>query len=159
MRSAVEGGSGSVCLPGHDRTWIVSIRSHGSDPLPFTPDPVVLAVQFDDLDPDRYNDPDRPSQDDVPLVARRRCLHPEQADAIVAHVARAHAHPGLVALLVHCDGGVSRSGSVVEFAAVVAGLPRDQVVRQNPHIVPNWYARRMLDEAWLRVGTAPAGGR
>jgi predicted protein tyrosine phosphatase len=148
--------AGAIHLAGHDETWVVSIRSPGADPLPFAPSPLVVEVQFGDWDPDQDDDPDRSSPFRPPRGRRHEIVQAWQADAIAAHIALARARPGRVALLAHCDAGVCRSGAVVHFAAALAGIPPDQVMRDNPLIDPNRTVYRMLAEARRRGASEPS---
>lgn len=47
-------------------------------------------------------------------------------------------------LVCQCDGGCSRSGAVGEFAAMLAGIPGDKFLKENPRVFPNRLMRELF---------------
>jgi predicted protein tyrosine phosphatase len=142
-------------------TWLVSITDPGSRPVRMKPDQKVLALQFADFElenvaeidaaPPEFRGWDSPEHR-AQFVAD--LIQPEQADRIVAHIAKAHARPGAQVFVAQCEAGVSRSAAVAAFVAELVGIDPAKVQEMSPRTqCPNTYVEKMLREAWARRNT------
>lgn len=128
--------------PRFDNLYIIHITDPGA-PLLFRDSDKIITLQFEDIDPARYN------FKHVQFGSKNRLFNGEDAKKIFDFLKKAQSVSDTNdGLLVNCMAGISRSGATIDFARVYCGLPYDEFQRLNPRIVPNAFVRKQLLDKW-----------
>lgn len=95
--------------------------------------PNVLRLWFDDIEKDLQTSPTNPD----------KCLAftPEQAKQVFDFINENYGKD----FIVHCVGGIARSGAIGAFITDYHGWDREKFMKANPYIHPNVRVTRMLN--------------
>ena len=99
--------------------------------------PNVLTLYFDDVEQDGELSPSNKEEN--------KAFTKNQAAKIVEFL-KSNKH--VETLIIHCAGGISRSGAVGRFALDYLNGDKESFKLNNSHINPNGRVLRMLNEAW-----------
>ncbi len=133
-KTIYEGDNG---IQAFDKIALVSITDSEME-KPFVDSEYVCCVEFKDIEPMNINYVVPPGTEYMTEV---------HASKIYSFIKKLHETPERVLLFAHCRHGMCRSGAVVDFAGMYAGLGYWNTKRRNPQIVPNHWVQFQLTQA------------
>lgn len=135
-----EAVSGEQRIQPHDRIVLVSICDSTME-KPFRDSADICAVEFADIEPMNI---------DFQVPPGTEYMTEAHAQKVFDFIKKWHSAPEKVLFLAHCRHGMCRSGAVVDFVGMFAGLGYWNTRRRNPQIVPNHWVQFQLNQVLFR---------
>ncbi|TXH11414.1 MAG: hypothetical protein E6R04_02190 [Spirochaetes bacterium] len=120
-----------------DKIALVSITDSEME-KPFVDSEFVCCVEFKDIEPMNI---------DYVVPPGTEYMTEAHASKVYSFIKKLYAAPERILLFAHCRHGMCRSGAVVDFAGMYAGLGYWNTKRRNPQIVPNHWVQFQLIQA------------
>jgi predicted protein tyrosine phosphatase len=129
-------------LQKHDLIKIISVTDIGMPRIFEKNTDNICSLVFNDVEPGKI--------DFIANTEQIEFMTPEQAKQVVDFIEKIHELPEKVLLLVNCKFGMCRSGAIVDYASLRAGLGFWATKRRNPQIVPNHWVQYLLMQEFFK---------